>query len=192
MNGEGNQGTDLPPDPGFAPEDYSDGRKLGEWRSKYDEQALGCIRWEATYLCGILIVATASMFLIWMGTPQRRLGLSENDNLVFARYGLAGLAGVVGGVLFAMKWLYHSVAKQIWNIDRRWWRYFTPLISGGLAFFTIVIVDSFGFFDPNLVSTRARATGFGFLIGLFSDNAMAKLAEVAQTLFGPTHKKTTS
>jgi hypothetical protein len=180
------------PDPGFAPEDYTDGRKLGDWRSRYDKDAWSSIRWEAAYLTILLLVVSAAMFLIWLGYPQRRLGLSESKSFVFARYGLAGLSGMFGGVLFGMKWLYHSVAKQLWNLDRRWWRYFTPVISGGLAFATILVVESFGVFDPNLVSTDARTTAFGFLVGLFSDNALAKLAEVAQTLFGPTHRKTES
>ncbi len=179
-------------DPGFAPEDFTDGRKLGDWRSQYEPEALRSIRWEAAYLLAMLAIATVMMFLIWLGAPQKRLGLSNESTLVFARYTMAGLAGTLGGILFAMKWLYHSVAKHIWNLDRRWWRYFTPVISGGLAFATILIVESFGVFDPNLVSTRARTSAFGFLVGLFSDNAMAKLAEVAQTLFGPTHRKAES
>jgi len=177
------------PDPGFAPEDYSDGRKLGEWRSRYEKEAWAFIRWEAAYLVMLFFAISAAMFLIWLGYPQKRLGLSEIKSIAFARYGLAGLAGMFGGVLFGMKWLYHSVAKQLWNLDRRLWRYFTPVISGGLAFVTILVAESFGVLDPNLVSTDARTTAFGFLVGLFSDNALAKLAEVAQTLFGTTQRK---
>lgn len=182
------EGSEVP-DPGFAPEDYTDGRKMGEWRSRYDKEAWSSIRWEAAYLTILLLTVATAMFLIWLGYPQSHLGLSDPKSVAFARYGLAGLSGMFGGVLFGMKWLYHSVAKQLWNLDRRWWRYFTPVISGGLAFATILVVESFGVFDPNLVATNARTTAFGFLVGLFSDNAMAKLAEVAQTLFGPTHRK---
>lgn len=178
-----------PIDPGFAPGDYTDGRKPGDWQSKYEDKALTSIRWEATYLSAVFALAVAGIFLVWLGFPQRRLGLTDQRAAIFSRYCLAALSGVFGGVLFAMKWLYHSVAKQIWNLDRRWWRYFTPVISGGLAFAMVLVIGSFGGFDPNLVSTNARTTAVGFLIGLFSDNALAKLAEVAQTLFGPTHRR---
>lgn len=176
-------------DPGFAPEDFTDGRKIGEWRSRYEPEAQSSIRWEAAYLAIALALIVTTMFLIWIGVPQTRLGLSDQQSRSFERYAIATLSGVSGGILFAMKWLYHSVAKQIWNLDRRWWRYFAPIISGGLAFATILVVQSFGVFDPSLVSTNSRTAAFGFLVGLFSDNAMAKLAEVAQTLFGPSHRR---
>lgn len=179
---------DGPSEPGFAPEDYTDRRGLGDWRSRYDEEALKSIRWEATYLTLVLVVVVIGMFLAWLGTPQRALGLSEQRTLTFTQHALGALSGVFGGVIFAMKWLYHSVAKQLWNIDRRLWRYFIPVIAGSLAFALILVTESFGVFDPILVATNARTTAFGFLVGLFSDHALAKLAEVAQTLFGPTHK----
>ena len=174
---------------GFAPEDYTDGRPARDWKSRYDDSARSSVRGEAIYLAVALLVVTVAMLSTWLQTPQKYLGLSQERNLLFERFGLATLAGILGGILFAMKWLYHTVAKGYWNIDRRLWRLFTPVISGGLAFFTILVVESFGVFDPSLVSTPERATAFGFLVGLFSDNALAKLAEVAQTLFGPTHKK---
>src|SRR5260221_10001997 len=111
-------------EPGFAPEDYTDNRKLGDWRSRYDEQALKSIRWEAVYLIVVLALTITSMFLTWLGTPQRYLGLSDQRNQVFTQHCLAALSGVFGGTIFAMKWLYHSVAKHLWNVDRRLWRYF--------------------------------------------------------------------
>ena len=33
-----------------------------------------------------------------------------------------------------------------------------------------------------------KAVAIGFLVGFFSDNALAKLAEVAETLLGPTRR----
>jgi H+/Cl- antiporter ClcA len=185
---QGNQ-TGEPEDPGFAPGDYTDGRKLGDWQSRYSEEARSSIRWEAAYLSLLLAAVVTSMFLVWLGYPQRLLGLTDNKAVSFTRHSLAAASGVFGGVIFAMKWLYHSVAKQLWNLDRRLWRYFAPLISGALAFSMILVTESFGVLDPNLASTNARTTALGFLVGLFSDNALAKLAEVAQTLFGPTHKR---
>jgi hypothetical protein len=186
------QGAVSSPDPGFAPEDFTDGRGLGQWRSRYDREAWSYIYWEAGYLAALLLIVLVSMLLVWLKIPQRYLKLSDAMSPTFTRYVMAGLSGILGGVLFAMKWLYHSVAKELWNVDRKLWRYFAPIISGGLAFAAICVTEAFGVFDPKLVATSARTTALGFMVGFFSDNALAKLAEVAQTLFGPTHKKTDS
>ncbi len=181
--------TEKPVDPGFAPGDYTDGRKPGHWESRYVQKAQVCIRWEAAYLTVVLAASLLGIFLVWLGLPQVRLGLTGYRYVVFTKDTIGALSGVFGGVLFGMKWLYHSVAKEIWNLDRRWWRYFTPVISGGLAFAMVLVIGSFGGFDPSLVATNGRTAAIGFLIGFFSDNALAKLAEVAQPLFGPTHKR---
>jgi hypothetical protein len=188
MNQTGGGKPEEPVDPGFAPEDYTDGRREGDWRSRYDEEARGCIRAESIYLAVALLAVSILMFLTWLGIPQRLMGLSDQQAAAFLRHTLAATSGILGGIIFAMKWLYHSVAKQLWHQDRKLWRYFTPIISGGVSFAMVLAVESFGVFDPSIVSTGARATAFGFLVGFFSDNALAKLAELAQTLFGPTHK----
>ena len=44
--------------------------------------------------------------------------------------------------------------------------------------------DLFGFLDPTAVRKPANALAMGFLVGLFSDKAMAKFAELANSLFG--------
>lgn len=63
---------------------------------------------------------------------------------------------------------------------------------GGLAFFMVAVVQSIPPFDPKIVSTGPKTAAFGFLIGFFSDNAIAKLAEVAETLLGRTLRTSNS
>jgi hypothetical protein len=186
----GSHPSGLGGESGFAPEDLTDGRRPGEWQSRYEPEAWKFIRREAAYLVVFMVMALVMILLVWLRRPQSLLHLSAADTRVFSRYAFAGLSGALGGVLFAMKWLYHTVAKQEWHLDRRPWRYLTPLISGGLAFFTVAIVQSVSAFDPAVVSTNARTTAFGFLIGFFSDNALAKLAEIAETLLGRTRHAT--
>ena len=48
--------TKLETLPEFAPEDPTDGRKLGEWRSIYELEALKGIQGEAIYLAALLIL----------------------------------------------------------------------------------------------------------------------------------------
>lgn len=169
-----------PPDPdSFGPDDP---REPGDWNTRY-QGALKYIYGEAAYL---LFVLAADLFLLatlFCGpTPQwcvSRLGQEAT-----LRYLVAGLGGVLGGTLFAMKWLYHTVAKQLWHRDRLLWRLFTPIISGGLAFVTIAMFSSLKLFDAELVRRPPGALSVAFLVGFFSDSALAKMAEIAEVVLG--------
>jgi hypothetical protein len=183
----GDHPSGLGEDSGFAPEDLTDGRAAGEWRSRYEPEAWKFITREAIYLVCFDLLGLFIILLVWLKIPQNRLHLSARETQVFARYALGGMSGLLGGTLFAMKWLYHTVAKRRWHLDRQLWRFLTPLISGGLAFFSVAIAQSVSGFNSAIVSSNTRTTAFGFLIGFFSDNALAKLAEVAETLLGRTH-----
>ena len=104
---------------------------------------------------------------------------------------LAWLAGTFGGTLFAIKWLYHSVAKKMWHEDRRLWRLFTPHLSGGLgaAFLVLAASGVISVIDKTRLDSDFSVLGLGFIVGYFSDSASGKLAEVAETLFGSTRPK---
>jgi hypothetical protein len=180
------------PDPGFAPKDLSDRRTLGDWRSRYESAAWKHILAEATYLMLLLIAAAILLVVVWLKRAPATWHLSRLQADLFVRYAYAWLAGTLGGVLFGMKWLYHSVAKQIWHVDRALWRYLTPHISGGLAFATVVILNSITATGQGATSSGGKTVAIGFLVGFFSDNAVAKLAEVARTLLGPSSDQSES
>jgi hypothetical protein len=131
------------------------------------------------------------MAALWLEYPKYLLHLPDQKYAPILKYGLAWLAGTLGGTLFDLKWLYHTVARQLWHMDRRLWRIFTPHISGGLAFSVVALVASGGvrIFDAKATESHALVVGLSFLVGYFSDNAIAKLLEVAETLFGTTRAK---
>jgi hypothetical protein len=171
----------------FAPADPTDGRQPLDWQSKYtDPSARLWIRIEATYVAFLLFLAPLLVLLLWLGPPQRWFQLSDQRYRTFFVYGLAWVGGTLGGTLFDIKWLYHSVAKQSWHLDRRLWRFFTPHISGGLAFVVVALISSglVRVFDRHAIESPALVLGLAFLVGYFSDSTVAKLAEVADTLFG--------
>lgn len=179
--------SDHRKDPGFAPSDSTDGRIEGEWETKYsDPKAKRAIRFEAWYLCILLVVTFIIMVLMLCEMPQNWLGLSNESLRNFNMCIGSLVAGIFGGTIFAIKWLYHTVAHNLWHSDRRLWRLFTPLLSGSLAFITIIIISSglFGVFDPTAVDSLVFIIAVGFLAGYFSDNAAAKLAEIATSIFG--------
>jgi hypothetical protein len=176
------------PETGFAPKDLTDGRPPGDWKSHYEAAAWRWIALESVYLIVLLVVVAVAIALVWLGRPACWLGLSAPRRVTFARYAYAWLGGTLGGVLFGMKWLYHSVGKRMWHIDRAPWRYLIPHISGGLAFATVAILNSIIAPDQGTAMSGARALAIGFLVGFFSDNAVAKLTEVAETLLGPSRR----
>jgi hypothetical protein len=178
--------------PDFAPSDPLDGRELLEWESKYqDPKANRAIRVEAIYLSSLLFIVPAFILALWLEYPKKFLRASDVQYQSVLKYGLAWLSGTLGGILFDLKWLYHSVARQAWHLDRRLWRLLTPHISGGLAFAVIALIASgmFKVFDQRSVDSHSLVVGVAFLVGYFSDSAIAKLSEIAETLFGAARGK---
>jgi hypothetical protein len=208
--------TSEPIDPGFAPADPTDERDFGDWQTRYpDPSARKNIIFEAVYLAihlvGVIIIvliltvysdrgALESLYghpkldpepdspaIKSTRSPPTERGLLQQP-LHWPQLLHALLGGVLGGTLFSIKWLYHVVAKNLWNIDRRLWRLFTPYLSGALALAFVVLMGSglLVIFDQKALASVWVCFGLSFLVGYFSDNATAKLSEVARTLFGTT------
>ena len=175
----------------FAPRDLTDNRESFDWESKYPPAARVQIRWEAVYVAGMLLLVPSLLFIVWMAWPNLLLKLTDERYATLALYGYAWLGGSLGGTLFDLKWLYHSVGKGMWHIDRRLWRILIPHISGGHAFAVIVLISSgiFRIFDAATLSRPPVVVGIGFLVGYFSDSAIGKLNEIANTLFGSSGKR---
>jgi len=179
-------------DSAFGQADPTDGRKRYDWKSRYDDPAARReIHLEAWYLGALLFVLPLMMVLLWLEYPKYVIHLSDQKYRPILKYGFAWASGSLGGVLFDLKWLYHTVARGRWNMDRRLWRIFTPHISGALSSFVLALVASGGLriFDSKATDSLAVAIGLGFLVGYFSDSAIAKLTEVAETLFGTVRAK---
>lgn len=178
-------------EPRFAPYDLTDGRKPGDWQTRYgDPVARGKIRSEALYLGLWLAFSLVFLILLMLELPQHWVNLSGKTSQQFSLCIGAWLAGTLGGTVCSLKWLYHAVAHNSWNIDRRLWRFSIPHISGVLGLLVILIVSSglFGFFNPSAVDKLAFVIGLAFLTGYFSDHAFAKLLEVATSIFGTTER----
>lgn len=97
-----------------------------------------------------------------------------------------GFSGMTGGSCFALKWLYHSVAKGSWNRDRVLWRLIVPHMSGSVAVFVSMLVASglLSLIDAKFFSNFYGAAGVAWLIGYFSDNVLASLQKLAHKWFG--------
>jgi hypothetical protein len=185
--------TDRAPEHnGFAT--ITDGRRPGEYMSRYPGSAWAQICVECAYL--LLALSAASLVLLRLSYDLGR-AIDDPRAPVLIYFSLPAhrptliwiviaLSGACGGTLFTLKWLYHSVAKEMWNRDRVLWRFLVPILSGVLAVFLAFMIASgiVPFFNQKAFSSFYSAAGFGFFVGLFSDNAIAALQRLAIRTFG--------
>jgi len=176
----------------FAPKDLTDRRAPLEWKTKYPLGAWILIIIEVIYILVHLFGIPILMFLFWLKIPKNFFhSIDGKIYEVLAKYVFAWLGGMFGGTIFDLKWLYHSVAKQIWHIDRILWRILEPHLSGGLALVFMILLSSgiLPIFDQDFLELPTAALGIGVMVGLFSDNATAKLAKLSAKIFGPSKEE---
>ncbi len=175
-----------------------DGRQRGEFRSRYPPGAWWQILAELAYLLLILACTTGGLLAIGAAVVKARTAGSAEalwffelprDRPILIWLSIS-LSGTSGGVAFTLKWLYHTVAKHIWNRDRWIWRVVVPILSGVVAVFLgfMVVSEIVPFFNRNSFENFYVALGFGFFIGYFSDNALAALQRFANKTFGTVSK----
>lgn len=92
----------------------------------------------------------------------------------------------MGGTVFDLKWLYHSVAWGSWNQDRLLWRLIVPFNSATVSLFTGFLVASgvVPFLKGEAFDTPLPNLAFGFIFGYFSDNILAAMQNFAKKIFG--------
>lgn len=163
----------------------TDGRNQGQWESRYPKKVQWVQIAEAVYLLFMVLASFAIIYFNYAGAIENWLNIPEDRQLLFSRMITCVTCGLLGGTIFDMKWFYKSIAHGYWNLDRKYWRIFTPIISLSFSFCLACI------FSDNIIihGDGFSAATLGFLSGYFSDEAVGKMAEVAKVLFN-TSKKT--
>lgn len=183
--------SDNPPKDIFAPLNVNtDGRDKGKWESRYCNEAKKEIRIEA-FLVGFVFICTlVFLFLTWNGWLFSSLtdGCNTCSHKTFNKYAYFFLGGLLGGVMFAVKYLYKVVSHGYWHLDRRLWRIFSPFLSGGLALALGAMLDSGILGLTTKTNSGSGYLSVGFIAGYFADSALAKMQEVADTVFGATKR----
>jgi hypothetical protein len=173
----------------WAPYDLTDGKKEGQWKTDYPPEARKCIKLETFYL---IALTGSCLFGIFYVIQKSTSGISDSTqgSIQLSQSCLAFLgalfAGTLGGCSFGIKCMYHFVAKRRWHEDRRLWRLLSPPLSGILSLFMVFLVASglLEIFDSTFIEHPIRVIAFSFLVGYFSDKALAKMSDIADTLFG--------
>jgi len=174
--------------------DYDDGRETGDWNSRYDARAWFQIVVEFLLLFFYLIFANYFLLESIIEKPEENVREGFVYSSLFgvhiaeenAKWIALALAGFVGGAVFDLKWMYHSVAKGIWNIDRCLWRIIVPFNSAMVSLFTGFLFASgvIPFLKNDSFEDFYVLLGFGFVFGYFSDNILAALQNLAKKAFG--------
>lgn len=171
----------------------TDGRREASYKSAYPASAWFQITLELVYLLAFLVIAFGMLALI-----AKNIVFQETSGLIFkiaGPYPASGplltwaavtLGGACGGCAFALKWLYHTVAKMRWHRDRIIWRVVVPMLSAVLAAFLGLMVVSglVPFLNKAPLSSPAVGAAFGFFVGIFSDNVLSGLQKLAFRIFG--------
>lgn len=174
--------------------DLDDGRDVGEWASRYPAGAWLQIVPEFLLLTVYLVLPSFFLLEAVIEPPEgsARVGyvystlLGVYVSAANAKWIALALAGFIGGAVFDLKWLYHSVAKGIWNRDRCLWRVIVPFNSAMVSLFTGFLFASgiVPFLKDESFENVLTLLGFGFVFGYFSDNILAALQNLARKVFG--------
>jgi hypothetical protein len=174
--------AEVPAPDAFAPANPTDNRALYDFKSRWPEDARRSQTAEGLYLGILGLVGLAGVFALLLGTQ-----VVEVPRIVPC-IALVGFTGLLGGAVFSVKWWYHSIARGIWHLDRRAWRIAVPWQGAMVAMFMHILFksDLIGILNPAALDKIHNILAFGFVVGYFSDSAIAKLAEIAESLFGAT------
>lgn len=170
-------------EPNAGAGDPTDGRKPYEWTTRYPPEAVFHIRLEAAYLFLLFITSYLLLFAAWKGWVSYFVQLTPEESMTLKKYMYYSAAGLLGGVTFGIKYFYRVVARGYWHLDRRIWRLKSPLLAMTLAFIMGAMIDASWLTSKGSVS-GATIVSTGFIVGYFTDQAVAKMYEIANVVFG--------
>ncbi len=163
--------------------DETDGRQKFDYKSGYPIEAKKEIRCEAIFLFLILFLSLIALYFVWTGCISSSLGLLGEQSQIFKKYALFAISGMLGGIIFGMKYFYRVVARGYWHQDRRTWRLMSPFISMVIALITGTLINA-NMVNGQEVASGASVVAIGFLAGYFADEAVGKMYEIANVIFG--------
>ncbi len=173
----------------------TDGRAPGDTDTRYKGKERIQIIGEFMYLLLAITVGCAILLLLLQcacdlsdSAQAGRSGLCRASSAPVILTVALFLSGAVGGAVFALKWLYHSVARNSWHKDRFIWRISVPVMGGVLGVFAAFIFSrALGTsFDADAAKPDSLmpACGLAFLVGIFADGVLASMERLARSIFG--------
>ena len=174
--------------------DLDDGREQGDWVSRYGIYPWVQITLELLYLLTLLVFCVSVIVdaVSYHADTNKVTGIVYSNIIGMrftqdiAKWIALGLVGMIGGVVFDLKWLYHSVAKGMWHRDRILWRLIVPINSAMVSVFTGLLFASgaIPFLKNETFDNLFTLLGFGFVFGYFSDSILGAMQNLARRIFG--------
>lgn len=164
--------------------DSTDNRKPYDYKSKYPSEALIEIRYEGIYLLSILLFSLFMLFASWANILSSLGNFTPMQLITMKKYGYYTFAGMLGGITFGIKYFYRVVARGFWHQDRRVWRIMSPFIATVVALITGALVESNMAYENHHIIGGSAAVSIGFMAGYFADEAVGKMYEIANVIFG--------
>lgn len=166
-----------------CPEINTDHRKRFEWQSHYPKEAHFRIICETAWAFFILIMPLAFILGNWEGSLTNSFFVECESKKVMHIYSLYLFSGMLGGATYGAKYLYRTVGRGYWHCDRIVWRFMSPFVSMVLGLIIGTLVESAILNVPGGVSL-GRCIAIGFMSGYFADQAVGKMCDVAEVIFG--------
>ena len=168
--------------------DNTDGRERDNVKSRYTESIKKEIWAEAIFLIFLVTTCFILLFCTWIGLIFDIVTVPEELKSSAKRYLYFSLSGMLGGLTFGMKYFYRVVARGWWNQDRRIWRLMSPIISAIVALMVGVLIEA-SFINTEKILNGTTVISIGFLSGYFADEAVGKMYEIANVIFGTNNSK---
>lgn len=168
--------------------DNTDGRERDNVKSRYEDSIKREIWGEAFFLIFLVIACGVLLFCTWTGSIFDIITVPESLKSSAKRYLYFSLSGMLGGLTFGMKYFYRVVARGWWNQDRRVWRLMSPIISAIVALMVGILIEA-SFINTGKILNGTTVISIGFLSGYFADEAVGKMYEIANVIFGTNNNK---
>ena len=104
-------------------DDPTDDREKYDWINHYPPDAQKHICFERGYLIFLFIVSLVFIFATWRGWIYVIGTFTIDQANTLRKYSYYASSGMLGGVVFGMKYFYRVVARGLWHLGRREWRY---------------------------------------------------------------------
>lgn len=172
-------------------EDLSDGRKAGDFASRYPLEVRKRQKLEIIYLVACLFgsLAIFVVVLVWTYTqgnswyheskPDHGGPLIHDllwGNLFYAT--LTFFAASAGASLHVLRSVFASIHSNVWHYDRSMWRMVFPLLGGGIGVM-VFGMSHLAFLSPfrdDILARGRHCLGFGMIVGFFSEPVLRYLA----------------
>ena len=163
--------------------DNTDGRVKNDVKSRYEDKIKQEIWYEALFMIALVAACFILLILSWTGSIFDYIKIPEALQNDAKRYIYFALSGMLGGLTFGMKYFYRVVARGWWNQDRRIWRLMSPIISAIVALMVGNLIEA-NFINNAKILNGSTVIAIGFLTGYFADEAVGKMYEIANVIFG--------